>query len=141
LGCERSKPSNRLAGVREADGRKRVKQQPCKDQGSARRNQEVPTTKPMYFCKTSCNPRRAAPRDGNLCRKHLLGDEFIIAFPQKASPQAMSSGCSKIGRRHNGIGTPTRGAPNVTQAVSSRTIVAGMMENVTNFEQLQNERI
>ena len=77
----------------------------------------------------------------NVVPQALALDEFIIAFAQKASPQAMPSGCPKIGRRQDATGTPTRGAPNVTQAVSSRTIVAGMMENVTYSEQLQNERI
>ena len=93
------------------------------------------------FEKSSCNPRRAAPREGNMCRKHLLWDEFIIAFAQKAPPQTLSSGCPEIGRRQDAIGTPTTGAPNVTQAVSSRTIVAGMVGNVTYSEQLQNEQI
>ena len=67
----------------------------------------------------------------NAVTQALALDEFIIAFVQKASPQAMPNGCPKIGRRQDAIGTPTRGAPNVTHAVSSRTIVAGMVEIVT----------
>ena len=77
----------------------------------------------------------------NAVTQALALDEFIIAFAQKASPQAMPSGCPKIGRRQDATGTPTQGAPNVTQAGSSRASAAGMMENVTNSDQLQNGRI
>ena len=77
----------------------------------------------------------------NVVPQALALDEFIIAFAPKASPRAMPSGCPKIGRRRDATGTPTRGAPNVTQADNSRTIVAGMIGNATDSELLQNERI
>ena len=53
----------------------------------------------------------------------------------------MSGEWPKNGRRQDATKKLTRGAPNVTQTVSSRTIVAGTIGNVTYFELLENERI
>ena len=82
-------------------------------------------------CRT---PARVVARDGYMRQNKASHYEYIFTFRKNTHPRTAQDRWLKIRQRQNVTGRPTRGAPNVTQTIISRTAVAEMVRNVTYSE-------